>query len=133
MKRSLHMCQQNAKALAYTSLVRSHLKYASSAWDPHTDSNKYKLKAVQHRVAHFVTRYYNWKTPGTSIVQELGWKTLDQRRREHSLKLMFKVVNGQSRLKMSDYCNHTTKRITRQSRHEKRYVPPQCRMDTYQQ
>ena len=71
VKRSLHMCQQDAKALAYISLVRSHLEYASSAWDPHTDSNKYKLEAAQHRVAHFVTRNYNWKTPETPIVQEL--------------------------------------------------------------
>ena len=31
VKRSLHKCQQDAKALAYTSLVRSHLEYASSA------------------------------------------------------------------------------------------------------
>ena len=56
VKRSLHMRQQDAKALAYTSLVRLHLEYASTAWDPHTDSNKYKLEAVQHRVARFVTQ-----------------------------------------------------------------------------
>ena len=52
------------------------------------------MEAVQHRAARFVTRNYNWKTPGMSIVQELGWRTLEQRRREHSLKLMFKVVIG---------------------------------------
>ena len=130
VKRSLHMCQQDANALAYTSLVKSYLEYAWSTWDPHTDSNKYKLEAVQHRVARFVTRNYNWKIPGTSIVQELGWKTLEQRRRKHSLELMIKVVNGQSGVNMSDYCNETTKRITR---HEKCYVPPQCRTDIYQQ
>ena len=110
-----------------------HDEYASSAWDSHTNSNKYKQEAVQHSTARFVTRHYNLKTPGTSIVQELGWRILEQRRRERSLKLMFKVVNGQSGLKMSDYCKQTTKRLTRQSRHEKCYVPPHCRTDTYQQ
>ena len=133
MKRSLQMCQQDAKALAYTSLVRWHLENASSTWDPHTDSNKYKLEAVQHGASHFVTRNYNWKIPEMSIVQELDWRNLEQRRREHSLKLMFKVVNGQSELKMSDYYNQRTQQITHQSLHEKCYVLPQCRTDTHQQ
>ena len=128
VKRSLHMCQHDAKALAYTSLVRSHLEYASSAWDPYTDINKYKLEEVQHRATRIVTRNYNWKTP---IVQELGWKTLEQRRWEHSLKLMFKVVICQSGLK----CRTTAIRQQSESLarvHEKCYVPPQCRTDTYQ-
>ena len=74
VKRSLHMCKTDAKSLAYVSLVRSHLEYASSAWDPYTDSNKYKLESVQHRAARFVARNYDWSKPEKAIVQELGGK-----------------------------------------------------------
>ena len=78
-KRSLHRCKTDAKSLAYANLVRSHLEYASSAWDPYTESIKHKLESLQLRAACFVARNYDWSKPGKAIVQELGWKTLEQR------------------------------------------------------
>ena len=60
VKRRLHMCQQDAKELAYTSIVRSHLEYASSAWDLHTSSSS---TAKEHCLSgHILTATsINWK------------------------------------------------------------------------
>ena len=133
VKRSLHMCKTDAKFLAYASFVRSHLEYAWSSWDPYTEWNKHKLESVQHRAARFVARNYDCSKPGKAIVQELGWETLEQRRKEHSLKLMFKVERGQSGHKMSKYFEQKTVWITCQCRHNKFYVPPQSNTNTYLQ
>jgi hypothetical protein len=35
IRRNIHGCSADTKALAYTSLVRPHLEYAASAWDPY--------------------------------------------------------------------------------------------------
>ena len=100
VKRSLHICKTDTKCLAYVSRVTSHLEHESSAWDPYTELSKHKLESVQHRAARFVARNYDWSKPGKVIVQELGWIKLEQRRKEHRLKLMFKVESGQSGLNM---------------------------------
>ena len=115
-------------------VTRSHLEYASCAWDPFTDCNIRKLESVQHkagRFQRFVSRNYNWDESGASIVEDLGWKTLEQRRKEHRLKMMFKVASGQSGLPMSRYLDQETSRTTRHCLHEKCFVPPHCRTDTY--
>jgi ribonucleases P/MRP protein subunit RPP40 len=39
IRQTIHGCSPEAKALAYTSLVRPHLEYAASAWDPHLVSD----------------------------------------------------------------------------------------------
>ena len=46
VKRNIYGCSPEAKALAYTSLVRSHLEYAAAAWDPHTKQNILQLEKV---------------------------------------------------------------------------------------
>mgnify|MGYP003444291098 FL=1 len=39
IRRNLYRCPQNIKSLAYTTLVRPLLEYASAAWDPYTGRN----------------------------------------------------------------------------------------------
>ena len=39
IRRNLNKCPTHIKAVAYTSLVRPILEYASAAWDPHSQNN----------------------------------------------------------------------------------------------
>ena len=39
VRRNLNKCPTHIKAVAYTSLVRPILEYASAAWDPHSQNN----------------------------------------------------------------------------------------------
>ena len=47
LNRNIRTCPRKIKHLAYTTLVRPILEYASIIWDPHTDSNTLKLERVQ--------------------------------------------------------------------------------------
>ena len=51
VRRNVHSCSPEAKPLAYTSWVRPHLEYASSAWDPYLTKDIAQLESV-HGVLH---------------------------------------------------------------------------------
>ena len=46
LRRNLTSCPQDIKAQSYKTLVRPILEYASSAWDPYTQTNITQLEAV---------------------------------------------------------------------------------------
>ena len=46
---NLNVCDPKVKEIAYISLVRSHLEYASSAWSPHTSLNIDQIENVHRR------------------------------------------------------------------------------------
>ena len=64
IRRNLHNCPEEVKKQAYYSLVRPHLEYASSAWDPHTEKNIKAIERVRYRAARFVKCCYQ-RGPGT--------------------------------------------------------------------
>ena len=66
-RRNLYNCPSHTKAQSYQTLVRPILEYASSAWDPYTQSSINKLEGVQRRAARFVTGDYRT----TSSVSEM--------------------------------------------------------------
>ena len=47
IRRNLNKCSTHIKAVAYTSLVRPILEYASAAWDPHSQNNIKTLERIQ--------------------------------------------------------------------------------------
>ena len=52
------MCSKEAKNSAYNMIVRPHLEYASTCWNPYTKRSIDKLEAVQRRAARFVLKFY---------------------------------------------------------------------------
>ena len=82
VRRNLSNCPEEIKKHAYYALVRPHLEYASSVWYQHMQKQINDIEAVQRRAARFVKRYYD-RTPGTvtTILDDLGWPTLQQRRK----------------------------------------------------
>ena len=49
IRRNLNKCPTHIKAVAYTSLVRPILEYASAAWDPHSQHNIKSLERIQRQ------------------------------------------------------------------------------------
>ena len=56
VRRNIYRCLPDVKSLAYTSLIRPHLEFASAAWDPYTTRDINQLDKVQRRAARFIKK-----------------------------------------------------------------------------
>jgi len=71
---------KQTKSTAYFSLVRPLIEYASCVWDPHYDSHVLELEKVQHRAARWVCSDYNYNTGVTTLLSQLHWHSLRDRK-----------------------------------------------------
>ena len=94
--RNLRSCSRFSRALAYTTLVRPKLEYCCSVWDPYKEKDIADLEMVNRRAAR--TAYNrSWRQQDvspTSLLRDLGWKTLAERREEKRLCLLYKIAGG---------------------------------------
>ena len=92
------------KSTAYLALVRPLLEYASSAWDPSTKQNIKSLERVQRQAARFCTSNYS-REEGTvtKALKDLGWESLQTRRRNQRLGMLYKMKNGLVDIPLYDY------------------------------
>ncbi len=102
---NLKSCPRALKETAYISMVCSVLEYCAPVWDPYLEGDKNNMEKIQRRAARMVCSDYRLTSSVTSMLKELGWESLEERRRELRLALMYKVVFG--------FC----RRITRRHRH----------------
>ena len=97
LKRNVRVPSKSVKSAAYTALVRPHLEYSSSVWDPSTKCLKTKIEKVQRRSARWVCNKYKQgkdTTGPTQMMSILGWPPLEARRKMARLTLLYKMANG---------------------------------------
>ncbi|MEW8548097.1 MAG: reverse transcriptase family protein, partial [Candidatus Thiodiazotropha sp.] len=128
LRRNLSSCPSQTKAQCYQSLVRPSLEYASTAWDPYTQTNINKLEAVQRRAARFVTGDYHTTSSVSDMINDLGWETLQQRRTQAKLVMMYRITHGLIDIPATQLL-HPAALSTRG--HSMRYLVPFCRIDAY--
>ena len=56
LKRNIWVHNKDLKSVAYKTLVRPQLEYASTVWYPHTTTDINKVESVQRRAARWTTR-----------------------------------------------------------------------------
>ena len=93
--------------------MRPQLEYASTVWSPHTTIDITKLEAVLRRSARWATRDYQHTSSATQMIKDLNWCTLEQRRIDSRLTLMYKITYDLVAIPATDYLIPNT----RQSRH----------------
>ena len=103
LKRNIRVHNKDLKSTAYKTLVRPQLEYASTVWSPHTDLDINKLESVQSRAARWVTHDYQYTSSVSTMLQDFNWRTLDQRRIDSRLVLLYKVTYNLVAIPASDY------------------------------
>ena len=131
LKRILRINNRQLKTTAYETLVRPQLEYASTVWDPYTQTNIYQLEKVQRRAARYTLNRYNNTSSVTDMLQELNWQTLENRRKLARLTMMYKIRQG---LVILDNASDRLRPSIRSSRasHDQAYEVPHSRANYHQ-
>ena len=96
LRRNLINCTKEVRKRTYNTFVLPTLEYAATVWDPFLSSDINRLEQVKRRGARYVHNNYWVRTPGfvTKMIGDLGWQTLEDRRRNLRLIMLFKIQHG---------------------------------------
>jgi hypothetical protein len=94
LRRNVSCCTRSTKATAFLSLVRPLLEYASPVWDPYRTKHIDALEMVQRRGARFVMSDYRYTSSVTTMLSDLKWPSLADRRKISRLVVFYKAVNN---------------------------------------
>ena len=108
LRRSLFGCTKNVKFLAYRSLVRPCLEYASVVWNLHTASDINIVEAVQKKVARWICAKWNsttfsWNKSYDVCLQELNWPTFTRHRHYFIINFIHSMFHTRNSLSFNDY------------------------------
>jgi hypothetical protein len=93
LRRNLNIGSTTTKQNAYNSLVRPIVEYASTVWDPYTQKDIHTLVMVQSKGARYVCNKHGNRSSVDTMLDTLKWKTLQRRRKEARLNMLYKIQN----------------------------------------
>ncbi|XP_038045149.1 uncharacterized protein LOC119719722 [Patiria miniata] len=122
--RNLSHSSQKVKEAVYTTFIRPSVEFAATSWDPHTQRNTKKLEQVQRSSARFVMGDYRRTSSVTSMLEHLDWPSLQERRHQNRLQMMYKI-----RYNLVDipWNNYLTQLSTSTRGHSSRFTIPHTR------
>ena len=93
LKRNLSNCSRKVKKLAYLTMVRPLMEYASAVWDPYYNS-KIQLEKVC-RAAQWIYNDYSRFSSVSAMVSKLSWPFLETHRKISRLQVLHKALYHQ--------------------------------------
>ena len=85
---------QKIKETAYNTYVRPQLEYCAPVWHPWREKLTYKIDRVQRAAARYCLNDYNFTSSVTEMLKVLNWQTLENRRIQNSLILLYKIKHN---------------------------------------
>ena len=95
----LFFAPKSVKSKAYTACVLPIMEYGSTCWNPTNTKLENELERVNRNAAKFVTGIYPKKGKYdqfsmSKLMDNLNWKTLEQRRQQARITMAYKIING---------------------------------------
>ena len=91
MKRVLYDETEKAKLLAYTTLCRPQVEYASTIWDTSTKQLQHELDMVQNGAIRFICKLKG-RDSVTEALEKLGVQTLGVRRKTSRRNFLLRIL-----------------------------------------
>ena len=104
----------------------SSLEYAAPIWDPHQENQKASLEGIQRRAARWITNDYRKCASVTTMLESLQLDTLEERRRQARLTLLYKIVNGEVAIPPDELGIRLNPRASRGLATKTKLLVPQC-------
>jgi len=92
-RRNLAYCSRDLKVKCYQTYIRPIIEYAAIVWFPYTQRNIYAIEMLQRKAARFVCSDFARLSSVTSMLEHLGWDTLEQRQNQLTLLMLYKIIN----------------------------------------
>ena len=113
VKRNVKIRSPRRYEKLYNSLVRPHVEYASAVWSHHEVKPIHQPEIVKHRAARWtLNRHHNT----SRMLEDIQWQTLEQRRTDCRLVLLFQITHGLVQIPPTNYLqpslNTTSRKIT---------------------
>jgi hypothetical protein len=83
--------------------------------------------SVQQRTARFVLSSQHNRSSVTAMIQRLGWRSLEDRRRDTRLTMLYKIDHELVAISKTDRLNRPTRRLRQYL--DNAYQVPHCRID----
>ena len=83
---------KQAKQEAYKMLVRQPIEFAATIWDPYLKTDIDRLERIQRRAARFVQGDYRQSSSVTTMLNNLRWPSLAERRKELRINYLSKIL-----------------------------------------
>ena len=93
IERNVRGTSQKLRQQAYFSLVRPHLEYCSTVWNPYIKKDVNKIENIQHRAVIFVLNNYNQRGSVSAWINHLCWNSPEKRTQLSCLLLMSRIQN----------------------------------------
>ena len=112
LQRGLAQAPTKMKLLAYKTIVRPVLEYASQVWSPHLKSQSENLQKIQRRAIPWVFRVHKYDSV-SDVMRDNEIKSLSDRCTEADVSFLRRLEFGDYQLRLSDYVAANTKHNTR--------------------
>ena len=94
LQRNLRVTSAATKTLGYTTIVRPQAEYACPVWSPHTAHDTHQIEMIQRTAARWVLVRHERRASVTDMLAELKWRSLEQRRADIALTMLYKIRNA---------------------------------------
>ena len=94
LRSNLAFAPRQTKDVAYKTLVRPQLEYASPIWHPYVKTQIQQVEKVQRTAARWTCRRWRNRSGVGDMLSELEWPSLEARREQSSLTFFYKIHSG---------------------------------------
>jgi hypothetical protein len=107
LSRIRHKLPRSTLERIYTTMIRPVLEYGNTIYSNSSLELLQRLEAVQRRAALICSGAYR-HTEHSTLLSELGWNTLEQRRKYHQLVTYYKIIQNISPTYLTNIITNTT-------------------------